>query len=98
MTTHAELVEAVAALIEPHIIADNAESLSASILALIAERLREPSRRMAVAGDDAIVGEYYAHREWDEAKDIAENLEPKIIWRAMLDVSPLYPSKKGNEE
>lgn len=46
MTTHAELVEAVAALIEPHIIADNAESLSASILALIAERLREPSEEM----------------------------------------------------
>ena len=82
MTTRAELVEAVAALIEPHIIADNAESLSASILALIAERLREPNEEI----DRAMADEFVSRSD-----------EPlwRSIWLSALAASPLYPSKEG---
>jgi hypothetical protein len=44
---------------------------------------REPTEAMLARAGDVIVREY-AESDWEEAKDMAEALNPRPIWDAML--------------
>lgn len=52
------------------------------------EAMREPSEAMMERAGDAITREY-AESAWEEAKEMAEALNPRSIYDTMLAASPL---------
>lgn len=76
---------------------DECGKLHARIATLRERRLvpDAPTPEMIEAGAERIVREY-AESDWEEAKDMAESLNPAQIWEAMLSASPC--SVCGNQE
>lgn len=48
---------------------------------------KEPTDRMRLAADDAMDEQYAAHPEWEDAKDVIEELHLDDIYRAMIQHS-----------
>lgn len=54
----------------------------------------DPTKVMAERGEDAAVTQY-DNSDWEEAKDMAEALDARPIWKAMLDAVESNPSPRA---
>lgn len=103
MTTRDELREKVAAGLRtrlavnvlrhaPHVghgwINELSVALAADVLAVMRAELAEPSEAMMQRASDAIAWAY-AESDWEEAKEMAEDLDPRVIYDAIFAASPL---------
>lgn len=56
---------------------------------------REPTQEMLNYGIENVLQQYGEHQEWEEAKDVAENVSVSHIYRAMLAAAPRAGGPSG---
>lgn len=95
MTTRDELREKVARAIFEEldvlgisVTPEEETRLGKAALAVVRAELAEPSEAMMQHASDAIAWAY-VERDWEEAKEMAEDLDPRVIYDAIFAASPL---------
>jgi hypothetical protein len=58
----------------------------------------EPTVAMQHAAGEQLVQQYCDNRQWDDAKDAVENIDPAAMYAAMLNASPNPGEPAGGAE